>query len=186
MRQEIRVTTEPEVCLERVDVVALPEGERDYIKRVMADSHHSFRAKICWKNAQVLILYDDEKRLRYWEGRMDGIQHAWVTINDKVVDVTIEAAARKLKRDHDDRDRVMYAKQAWRVASGMRRQLEGGTALCICTLRTHLIRRNKLKDAANAERCLIALRVSAQRRGSNMGSGFFMELLPYRDPSVLT
>jgi hypothetical protein len=81
----------------------LLEEERDYIEKLLAmEGRRSFRAKGCWRNAQRLILRDhcEEKRLRYWEGLMDGsIPHAWLTINGKVIDVTQEAVRRKCKRD---------------------------------------------------------------------------------------
>ena len=78
----------------------LKHGERSYIEKLIAlNGPRSFRAKNCYRNAQRLILYDTEKRLRYWEGALNGlIPHAWVTIHGKVVDVTREAVQRKLKR----------------------------------------------------------------------------------------
>jgi hypothetical protein len=46
--------------------------------------------------ARKSILADREKkRLRYWEGEWP--PHAWLTINGKVVDVTREAADRRLR-----------------------------------------------------------------------------------------
>ena len=78
----------------------LTHCERRYVEKLIASNgRRSFRAKNCYMNAQRLILYDTEKRLRYWEGALNGsIPHAWVTIHGKVVDVTREAAQRKLKR----------------------------------------------------------------------------------------
>ncbi len=81
--------------------VRLTGGERQYIEAVIARCGGSriFRAKKCWKNAQTLMAHDDAKRLRYCEGYLDGsVPHAWVTINGKVVDVTAEAIARRLRR----------------------------------------------------------------------------------------
>jgi hypothetical protein len=40
---------------------------------------------------------DQEKRLRYCESTQ-GIEHAWITIKGKVVDVTAEASTRALRR----------------------------------------------------------------------------------------
>lgn len=79
----------------------LTNGERQYIEAVIsrAGGRRRFRSKACWKNANILMVNDEAKRLSYWEGYLDGcIPHAWVTINGKVVDVTQEAAVRKLKR----------------------------------------------------------------------------------------
>jgi hypothetical protein len=75
-------------------VAALTDGERQYIERLLAlNGRGSFKAKQCYQNAQILILDDDEHRLRYCEGWLnDDIPHAWLTINGKVFDVTIEAA----------------------------------------------------------------------------------------------
>jgi hypothetical protein len=59
------------------------------------------RVKSCYTNAQRILMEDSRrgKRLRYWEGLMDGeIPHAWLTINGKVVDVTADVLRRKLKR----------------------------------------------------------------------------------------
>lgn len=79
----------------------LTNGERQYIEAVIsrAGGRRRFRSKACWKNANILMVNDEAKRLSYWEGYLDGcIPHAWVTINGKVVDVTADAARRKLKR----------------------------------------------------------------------------------------
>jgi hypothetical protein len=72
-----------------------------YIEEVIArcGGRRTFRIKQCWKNAQLLMTYDDEKRFRYCEGYLDGsIPHAWVEVDCRVVDVTEEALARKLQR----------------------------------------------------------------------------------------
>jgi len=77
-------------------VVQLTKGESAYIQNLLAAyGKRSFRVKKCWSNAQRLMLYDDENRLRYWEGFKDAcIPHAWVTVSGKVVDVTHEAQKR--------------------------------------------------------------------------------------------
>lgn len=75
----------------------LTDGERQYIEALVAQygGRRYFRIKRCWTNAQSLMLLDDAKRLRYCEGYLDGyIPHAWVTINGKVVDLTLEAVTR--------------------------------------------------------------------------------------------
>jgi len=85
-------------------VAPLSEREKQYVEKLIAywGGRRSFRSKQCWKNAQRLIIADDERRLRYCEGNSSNsgapIPHAWVTIHGKVVDVTREAAIRKLKR----------------------------------------------------------------------------------------
>jgi hypothetical protein len=82
----------------------LTDEERQYVEKVKrAAGIRSLRPKACWRNAQNLMLHDDEKRLRYWECGYDGagIPHAWVTINGKIVDVTHEAADRKSRREKE-------------------------------------------------------------------------------------
>jgi hypothetical protein len=80
-------------------VAPLTDREREYVEKLIREvgGRRSLRAKRCWRNAQKLILADREKRLRYCEGEESSIPHAWVTINGKVVDVTREAADRRLR-----------------------------------------------------------------------------------------
>jgi hypothetical protein len=57
----------------------LTSSERQYVEKVKRKvSLRSLRAKACWRNAQLLMLHDDENRLRYWECGYDGrgIPHA--------------------------------------------------------------------------------------------------------------
>ena len=77
----------------------LTDSERAYIESLISavGGRRSIRAQACWRNAQWLLVADKEKRLRYCECGFP-IPHAWVTINNKVVDVTADAARRKLKR----------------------------------------------------------------------------------------
>jgi hypothetical protein len=85
----------------------LTDDEHRYIEELMAalGGRRCFRVKQCYRNAQRLIIHDDKKRLRYWEGLYsDGVPHAWVTINGKVVDVTQDAVNRKLKTLHETGD----------------------------------------------------------------------------------
>ena len=75
-------------------ITSLSESERQYIEKLVVDNggRWCFRIKKCYRNAQRLILADSDRRLRYWEGYIEGeILHAWVTINGKVVDLTVEA-----------------------------------------------------------------------------------------------
>ena len=88
----------------RRSIAPLTKGERAYIaKLVDALGRRSFRVKKCDYNAQRLIINDTARRLRYWEGEMDcsdfSVPHAWVTINGKIVDLTDDAAARRMRRE---------------------------------------------------------------------------------------
>lgn len=79
----------------------LTKDERQYVEELIArcGGRPRFRAKKCWKNAQRFMIPDASKRLRYYEGFLDGsIPHAWVTISRKVVDLNEEAIARQLRR----------------------------------------------------------------------------------------
>ena len=70
------------------------------------DSLHEkdFPIKQCFSNSQALVMFDPAKKLQYVEGFCLGIipiHHGWVTINGKVIDVTMrirkgEAFDRKL------------------------------------------------------------------------------------------
>jgi hypothetical protein len=77
----------------------LSRSEREYVEGVIAalGGRRTIRKKRCWYNAQRMMVHDKEGRFWYWECA-DPIPHAWVTINDKVVDITAEAAARSMKR----------------------------------------------------------------------------------------
>lgn len=61
-----------------------------------------FVIKQCFMNAQKLILDDHANKLMYCEGYMSGlipVLHAWVTINNKIVDPTVAAIRRKYPKD---------------------------------------------------------------------------------------
>jgi len=67
--------------------------ETDYVLDVIERSWCDFETKACFGNAQRLYLTDNGERLRYCEGYAAGaagfpMLHAWVTINDKVIDLT--------------------------------------------------------------------------------------------------
>lgn len=78
-------------CTER-----LTDRERYVIQRAAKRARQmwscSFETKECFFNAQALVMGDDRERLKYCEGFAIGhfmpCHHAWVTINDKVVDLT--------------------------------------------------------------------------------------------------
>lgn len=110
-------------------VALLTDRERRYIDHLIATCGvRSFRIKQCYKNAQRLMTFDTEKRLRYCEGYLDGsVPHAWVTINGKVVDVTGEALDRYLRRIH-------------RVSDGKRSYF--GTVIDRLTLARHIAHTN--------------------------------------------
>lgn len=62
----------------------------------------SFRQKRCYQNSAILIAEDEEQRLSYCEGyvcdsNLGVVEHSWVTIGGKVVDLTLRAVDRKLQ-----------------------------------------------------------------------------------------
>ena len=77
----------------------LTAAEQRYINHLVeaAGGRRKFGVKQCYRSAQLLILFDDEKRLRYWECGLPR-PHAWVTINGKIVDLTHEANTRLYRR----------------------------------------------------------------------------------------
>ena len=110
----------------------LTDSERHYVDKLITEiGPRMIRAKTCWRSAQLLMQHDEgrEKRLRYWESGRP-IQHAWVTINGKVVDVTDEAVARKCKRmkiAHTCHDYSQGVEIAWAaVLENMLRTKEHG------------------------------------------------------------
>ena len=71
----------------------LIEAERDVVKSAImrAKRGGEFQPRACFANAARLVLADDSSLLRYVEGEALAVlntHHAWVTINDKVIDVT--------------------------------------------------------------------------------------------------
>lgn len=134
----------------------LTDGERQYIEAVIGrcGGRRAFRAKMCWKNASLLMDHDDARRLRYCEGYLDGIPHAWVTINGKVVDVTAEAVVRKLRRMKTVPDRTRTYNS---VLSADRRMLA----------------RHIVETREYARLCLrvISTRATRERRGAMEGVG---------------
>jgi len=113
-------------------VEPLTDDERQYVEKLITTfGRRMIKPKTCYRTAQLLMLHDEEKRLRYWECGHP-IPHAWVTINGKVVDVTAEATDRQLKRmgmtpDQHDYDYSRGVEIAWElVAENMRRTREHG------------------------------------------------------------
>jgi hypothetical protein len=63
----------------------------------------SFQQKRCYENSAMLIAEDDGQRLAYCEGYLRDstvgvVEHSWVTIGDKVVDLTLRAADQEIGR----------------------------------------------------------------------------------------
>ncbi len=77
----------------------LTDSERRYVETLITaiGGWRSIRTGACFRNAQRLLFADSQRRLRYREGTHP-FAHAWVTINNKIVDVTEEARARQLQR----------------------------------------------------------------------------------------
>jgi len=70
----------------------LTDEEAEYVTDVAERTWGDFATKECFGNAQQLFLHSDGE-LRYCEGYAIGgagfpVLHAWVTLNDKVVDLT--------------------------------------------------------------------------------------------------
>ena len=74
-----------------------------------------FEPKQCFSNAARLVFADESLELVYCEGVAQGsvmpVDHAWVTINDKVVDLTWRTldgeGPRGLPKDHPFHDRIV-------------------------------------------------------------------------------
>jgi hypothetical protein len=63
----------------------------------------SFQQKRCYENSAMLIAEDEDQRLAYCEGYLRDstvgvVEHSWVTIGDKVVDLTLRAADQEIGR----------------------------------------------------------------------------------------
>ena len=70
---------------------ALTEDEKEYVMECIDMLGFTPAKKQCFYNAQMLMLSDLENRLEYCEGyglTIIPLLHAWVTINNKVIDVT--------------------------------------------------------------------------------------------------
>ena len=70
----------------------LTKQEREYVQKTLDSLGFMPRSKECYYNAQLMILNDYEKRLSYCEGiaycGLIPLNHAWLTINEKVIDLT--------------------------------------------------------------------------------------------------
>lgn len=85
-------------------VKPLSEEEKAYVDKVVSacGGFRFFKTRQCYMNAQTLLMRDLERRFEYWEGwyadttkAILAFHHAWLTINGKVVDMTVEALHRK-------------------------------------------------------------------------------------------
>lgn len=66
----------------------LTEREAEIVRNAMG--RKQFQPKVCFYNAQRLVLADPTGELEYVEGyTIDLVHHAWVAIGSKVVDVTL-------------------------------------------------------------------------------------------------
>jgi len=63
----------------------------------------SFQPKRCYENSAMLIAQDEDQRLAYCEGYLRDstvgvVEHSWVTIGGKVVDLTLRAVDQEIGR----------------------------------------------------------------------------------------
>ena len=87
------------------DSKELTDVEREYVKRI---SRGEYPIKQCYRNSQIVALtarLSPETDLRYVEGYVDcgvgiPLSHAWLSVNGKVVDLTIRVDGQKYKRVH--------------------------------------------------------------------------------------
>jgi hypothetical protein len=82
----------------RFNVEPLTDQEREYVCTCVRRSRKRLVIKECFLNSQrTMLLGDTEKLLEYAEGRALAtgawIHHGWLTINGKVVDLTLNAVA---------------------------------------------------------------------------------------------
>lgn len=121
---------------------SLTAEECQYVFRCVERYGLRFPRKQCYYNAQMLLLLgDEEKRLRYCEGwacRTLPVSHGWLHINGKVIDLT-------MRQDQNPRrgrlaDRVLGAWQENRAYFGV-------------TFRRHFVR-SKVLDTKHAN-CLL-------------------------------
>jgi hypothetical protein len=95
---------------ETIESAALDDAETALVFAAVDRCGKRFALKECFYNAQLLALYDDSQELVYHEGYAVGhaglpVLHGWVTVNDKVVDVTWRIE--KLRSKGRLRNRIM-------------------------------------------------------------------------------
>ena len=84
----------------------LTKSELEYVCKAIRDLPFTPQVKQCFYNSQMLVLNDRENKLVYNEGLGNcGILpmlHGWVTINNKVIDVTWKTNGwdKKFKKDN--------------------------------------------------------------------------------------
>lgn len=86
----------------------LNQNELDTVMHAVTACHIRFRPGECFYNAQKLALSDPSNTLKYVEGMAIGLSnfpvlHGWVTINNKVVDLTWRVFTSKRKGRFRDR-----------------------------------------------------------------------------------
>lgn len=72
--------------------VPLTAGETKVVRAAAREWKNNFPIKQCFGNSQMLVLTDSTGLLKYVEGMALGVipvLHGWVTINNKVVDLTL-------------------------------------------------------------------------------------------------
>jgi len=82
--------------------VPLSPAEAQYVEELAGTIYkrglRAFRIKHCYQNCVQLLFADEKSSLNYCEGYANvgagPFQHAWLTINEKVVDPTVDAADR--------------------------------------------------------------------------------------------
>lgn len=86
----------------------LTDEERQHVLTVADEVRGRFQLRECFYNAQRLALADTTRKLQYVEGMARGLSmfpvlHGWVTINNKVVDLTWRVHTSKRKERFRDR-----------------------------------------------------------------------------------
>lgn len=85
----------------------LTKDERQVVLASAKLYRHDFKLKQCFFNSQMLVLYDRTNQLQYVEGyasKIFPVLHAWVTINDKVIDLTWR---------HEGKESRRFEKRIW-------------------------------------------------------------------------
>ena len=82
----------------------LTKSEQEYVKRI---SRGEYPIKQCYRNSQIVALtaVPSDITLQYVEGYVDAgigipLEHAWLSVNGKVVDLTLRVKNESYKRVH--------------------------------------------------------------------------------------
>lgn len=72
----------------------LTKEEMEIVKRALNYFSKDPQPKQCFYNSQLLSFYDPTKKIKYVEGYihkiLPGIEHAWNSINGKIIDITLK------------------------------------------------------------------------------------------------